>query len=196
MKVLLPVLVFLGTIFASCEYDEDPEDIKIYYSTGNLYCEGAYRILYKRDDCTFCVRLKHKFQIGDWKFYHPNGSLSLISIYDNNGKPLNLKSYSDDGEIEKISVTIYSGKSILYSHKEFFDEGRLYKEVHYRFPRKGDGLSVHKEIIYYHDNGKIKERYEYVDGKLSGLNKEWNKEVDLLLTVEYENGLIIQPKKK
>lgn len=100
--------------------------------------------------------------IGNFYYYHPNGLLSMIAHFDDNGNAIGTwEIYNDfDGNIErKVTFTDKPTEKFQY---EYYFSGELYQKY-----RMMNDL-VEDSLVRYYRNGTVKEYYIYKNNKRNG----------------------------
>ncbi|MDO9260840.1 MAG: hypothetical protein Q7U08_02725 [Flavobacteriaceae bacterium] len=188
-KQLLIISIFF--MFVMCnenskiENERETQKIVVKYNNGNIYCEGTYLV-----DKEVKTPL---YFIGIWKYYYPNGNLSSVSELDDTGEWISHKSYRLNGILKSASIT---KDNISYS--SFFNEdGKLQSETITRVETEinSEGEDEQKTTFktnkLYYDNNQLKREWYEVDDEYNGLDKMWDEKGNLILSVEYKNGFII-----
>ena len=99
-----------------------------------------------------------------------------------------------------ISLGSLCAQSLIEENGKFYEDGRLFtgKIVEYRdgVVRKEILISkgeIHKNIRFYHSNGKLQEQGGYKKGKKNGLWTVWNKDGQKISEAYYIKGKKIKP---
>ena len=110
--------------------------------------------------------------------------------HDKNGDVLNGKKYTEDGIL--IYSAVISENTILET--EYFDDGAIKSEtIQTTEEEYEDGEeyeTIFEEIKEYYKSGELKEQRTYIDGQLENVVKIWDKSGDVILEVNYKDGLI------
>ena len=72
---------------------------------------------------------KTRLKVGEWKFYHENGNLSLVGHYKNGLEHGEHRSYYENGQLKIVSL--YDNNSRVGEWKFFTESGRLAKTEYY-----------------------------------------------------------------
>lgn len=182
-------LISILLLISSCNSIKEIEnkEIKIFYNNGNLYCKGSRRIYKKRGK-------KIENRIGIWKSYYPDKTIESQIAYSNEGDIISYKKYSQDSII-LISYTYTElNENVIINESYYYETGELEKEIIYKYLSEIDEegyeynieLETRKE---YYKNGTIFEQTEYEDDIII-YKKRWDKNSNLILELEYKNGLI------
>lgn len=161
---------------------------KVYYPTGELKVEGAY---------------KEGVRVGDWTFYHKNGKTEQKGKYLR-GKPHGeWKWYYDDGSLlreESYRKGIEDGFTMEYDRTgEIITKGEYidgYKEGEW-FYKVGDHTEVGSYVadmktgpwVHTYDNGKSNFKGEFLDGNENGKHKYWFRNGKVMMEGKYTMGL-------
>lgn len=175
------VLTFLLT---SCNNitELEPEKVKIHYKTGALFCEGTHRV-YKEG------LSKKKNRIGVRTFYYPNGKISDQNEYDETGEMINSNEYDNKGLLTVSQIV----QDNITKKTEYFPDGKLKSQLIETVEMETEDEEEVKIYYYtykeYFKNGVIRELREYIGSDIQSL-QVWDENEDLILEVEYENGII------
>lgn len=133
-------------------------------------------------------------RIGMWKFYFPNGELEHLQEYDKDGKLINQKTYSLNGTLI-YSETVTDN---ITNANFYYDNGKIKTESISKIVTESNGdddsETTHETLKEYLPNGLLYSQSNYKDGNLEGLKNIWDTTGNLVLSIEYKNGLIIQKK--
>lgn len=194
MKVKILIFnLMLSFIFTGCsdvfnfwgKVEEKPDEkIILYYNNGFKFCEGIHRVYKKR----FSTKKNRK---GIWNFYNPDGTVAQVIKYDKNGNTIFHYSYNDEGQLEKTLT--HSSKTDIYL--EFYSDGAIkFENIRTLITKKDEDdeeYVIKKELVSrYHKNGKLRSQKEYVDDEIQGKYKCWDEKGNLLIEVEFVDGLI------
>jgi len=156
---LLVICILLTQLSCSTYKDKPNEKLVIYYNNGYKFCEGKYDVYESHGN-------EYKDRIGLWNFYHSNGKLEELILYDDEGEVLNYKQYRESGIIERSEI--YDGVKIVYS--EYNEIGSIVSEkVVIEEVVNEDGeewTDIYTTIYTYYDNGQIKSQKEYENDEL------------------------------
>ena len=161
------------------------KDIVDYHDNGRVKAEGK----------TF-----HGYRDGKWKFYDSNGKLLKTAYYlmgeiAKEEKPYVAKeflTYHDNGRVKEQGQTSENKRDGEW--KIFDSKGNLVKVVLY----KDDQIVIEKnpkeikDVVTYHDNGRIKEQGQTYMGERDGKWKFYNSKGQLSKTIHYLVGDIIK----
>lgn len=122
---------------------------KEYYFSGGLKAEGKY---------------KEGKRVGEWKFYHPNGELEQIGVYNDEGEEDGIWTwYYPDGNLLR-EESYYKGMRDGYS-VEYDENGEIIS--------KGEFIEDRRQGEWIFDYGDHREEGEYFDGMRNGLWKSY-----------------------
>jgi len=182
-------LISILLLISSCDSikEIDSKEIKVSYDNGNLYCKGSRRS-YKKRAKTFENR------IGIWNFYYPDKTLELQIEYDNEGGIPSYKKYSQDGIISISYTYTELDENLVINKIYYYETGELQQESIYKYVSEIDDESneydIESETIKtYYKKGNIFQHTEYEDDTLIN-KKRWDENNDLILELEYKDGLI------
>ena len=187
-----PVIVILSML-AACSKNSDEtknngekiETVVVHYNNGNVFCSGQHKA--KKDD--------KPIRVGNWKFYHPNGKISDDMDYDENGVWMSRKYYSEDGKIVQTELE----NDNIYLATTYYKSGNIKEETLEKkvVEKDEDDSSEWTETVVkeFYPSGILKEQTEYLDGNPNGEKKIWDSTGVLLITVKYEDGIIISDHK-
>jgi uncharacterized protein len=118
-------------------------------------------------------------------------------LYVDNKKNGNSEVYFEDGKT-KISIQYKDGQKFGFQ-REYDINGNLIEVIEYR-----NGVEIDRDIINrysdslrvgiwksFYENGNLKVEENYIEGKLNGLRKEYNKSGELIKTYRYQNGVLV-----
>ncbi len=108
-------------------------------------------------------------------YYYENGKLKEIIEYSNNKKNGESIEYDKDGRI--ITKKQYR-KGVLVEREKIN-----------RYNEKGEKHGVWKE---FYSNGRVKNEKPYIDGLLNGYYKEFDKSGQLIVSLRYQEGKLIE----
>lgn len=199
-------------LFYNCNNKSDKETelqrIHIKYKNGNIYCDGFHSVLKKNG--------LPKNRTGIWKFYYPDGALEAIKEYNENGEHIGVwKTYYTNGKLKTMQEYDEYGKEVNY--KYYFENGKLsYSEVYkndityttdydengkIKFESvshvvtessdEGESETTSETYNKYYPNGQLLSKSSFEDGILQGNESFWDSTGNLVLTIEYKNGLIV-----
>lgn len=217
MKQLLAIFFFAFLIGCSESTDKIEEstpkfeDVILYYNNGNIFCSGKHKV----------ENNYSKIRIGDWKFYNANGKIEYEMNYNEKGGKVSEKRYFEDGKIKYDDQ--FDGEGVLVSGKSYNKDGKIietiienedtYLKTTYYLngniaeeyletkvaEKDEDGYEItnQKSIVReYYPSGNIREQSELLDNKPNGEKKIWDSTGVLLITVKYDDGIIITNDKK
>lgn len=125
-----PVSLFKGSICESGQYFMyGKKEDKIYYETGELYAQGAYKIS-KEYDPQYKMELFSYRQQGLWKFYYKNKHL-MKNIWYDNGDLVRLEGFYETG---KLKVTGYYGSCKIKEWINYSEDGEVIFKITYDNP--------------------------------------------------------------
>ena len=184
-------LISILLLISSCNSikEIDNKEIKVLYNNSNLYCKGNRRI-YKKG------MKKFENRIGIWNFYYPDKTLELQIEYDHLGDIVYYKKYSQDGIISISYTDTELDENVIINKMYYYASGELEQESIYKLENEiyddGNEYDIETETIKkYYKNGNILEQTEYVND-VCRYRKRWDKDGNLILELEYNNGLIDQ----
>lgn len=183
IRNLITIFTLLFLIAACNNITElKPEKVKIHYKTGELWCEGTYRV-YKEG------LSEKKNRIGVWNFYHLDGKISDQIEYDKFGNMINRKEYSTLGLLTVSQIV----EDNVTTKTEYLPNGTTKYELIERVELETDD-DAESEVYYYtykefFENGKIRELREYTGEDIQSL-QIWDEKENIILEVEYEDGII------
>ncbi|HSH52304.1 MAG TPA: hypothetical protein VK982_11335, partial [Bacteroidales bacterium] len=108
-------------------------------------------------------------------YYYNNGKIKKIIPFTDDVK--NGLAFEFDADSNIISVTRYRNNEII-----------LHEEIN-RYDNQGKKTGIWKN---FYPNGTIKEKKEYLNGRLNGVNKIYNKEGFLINALQFKNGELIK----
>jgi len=183
VKSFLSIFALLCLVTACNNITElKPEKVKIYYKTGELFCEGTHRV-YKEG------LSEKKNRIGVWTFYYPDAGIYSQIEYDDAGKMINSNEYDINGLLS-ISQTV---KDNITNKTEYLPSGKMKSQLIERLEIESEDDEDYEVYFYtykkFYENGNVQELREYIGSDIQSLNV-WNENGDLILDVEYEDGII------
>jgi len=161
-----------GTVIHKGFYEDGQLKVfKNFYPNGNV--ERSFRIL----DNKRCEMIEY-FQDGKVKSeityydgnaqkqidYYPNGVVSYIEESEKSNDYLfRRNSYKDDGN-PTIIFEIIDKKKKIYTHKEFYDNGKIKEEGEMKFSLDASDYVKEGVWIYYDESGKQTKKEKYHNG--------------------------------
>ncbi|MBK6835536.1 MAG: hypothetical protein IPG89_15175 [Bacteroidetes bacterium] len=161
-----------GTILHKGFYEDGQLKVfKNFYPNGNV--ERSFRII----DLKRCEQIEY-FQDGKIKSeiifydgntqkqtdYYPNGVISYVEESEKNNDYLYKRnSYKEDGN-PTIIFEILDKKKKTYTHKEYFDNGKLKEEGEMKFSVDASDYVKEGTWIYYDESGKETRKEKYHNG--------------------------------
>ncbi len=179
------------------EYKDDQQVglRKVYYENGQLEFEGEYKdgkkvglwkMYYENGQLKNEVRFKDDQKEGLCKSYLENGQLfgegeykdgkkvGLWKVYYENGQLLSEGKYKDDQQVGLWKEYRENGQLIEEFNNEVNSKAALQEEDQKSFSNTSSDKSKTKEVIEYHDNGKLlKKGILDIDEKPHGNFKFW-----------------------
>jgi antitoxin component YwqK of YwqJK toxin-antitoxin module len=106
--------------------------------------------------------------------------------YDEQGELISYNFYSDSGVLALSGST----KEKQSFETEFYDNGKLKTETVSETSKEADSEVEVSNIREYYQDGHLWRESRKEDGVLDGVMKVWDKKGNLVLRVQYSNGLI------
>jgi antitoxin component YwqK of YwqJK toxin-antitoxin module len=128
-------------------------------------------------------------KIGIWKAYFPNGILKSEINYKNNRACGQAILYFENGKISEEGNWNYSRWNDSY--KMYYDNGQLCQSFFYSKSGLRQGMQY-----YYYSNGQLAITINCVNGKESGVKKEYDETGFLFRETTYYDGVIDVSKTK
>lgn len=148
-----------------------------YYENGQLRKKGLYSKYYSE-----LLKQNQSVRTGEWKSYHENGKLWIVSNYNDKGQFIGEhKVYHSNGQIAEEGIyELYdsghvTGKAGMW--KYYHENGQVKSIENYSKPGRKEG-----EVEEFYENGKIKSVAKYEDGKRISF-REYYESGQLSLTV-------------
>lgn len=140
---------------------------KEFYSNGQLYSEGQYKL---------------GKVTGSWTYYHPNGQVAKEVAYAD-GKPSGeVKVFNEEGKV--VAKREYAAGRRAGVWEVYNETGeQKTREDHYQ-----DGKANGVFKVWY-DNGQIRREVPFANGKQDGVAKEWTRIGDKRAEVSFKDGL-------
>ena len=175
---------------------------EIVYNKKNKLFTGAL-VLPDKDNVSTTYYYKNGKKNGVATSYYDNQQLRLETVYENGHKNGAEAMFAKDGNAiyqRNYKDDILDGEEILFHaggkprQRSFYKNGELNDKVQYFDPNGSlikietykNGVKNGKEEII--ENGRLKEEYNYVDGKISGIVKKYNEKY-LVEEIEYKDNL-------
>lgn len=130
---------------------KNKEDLKIYFSTGEL--KGVGQLLKGERD-------------GKWTFYFPNGDIESTGSYTNGERDGTFKWYYENGQL--ASTVNFSNDVEEGYFKSYYRNSNLKSEGYYK-----EGQKV-GEWKYYYSNGNLSGEEYYLGGLINGKDKSYD----------------------
>ncbi|MBK8945444.1 MAG: hypothetical protein IPM32_09270 [Ignavibacteriae bacterium] len=179
MKII--VLIAISLLWGC---SENIEHVKIRYNNGNLFCVGKYWISH-----SFYSFKRHK--IGEWKFYNIDNSLHSQQNFDDDGKLIQLKTYSEDNKLLKSFIK----KEGISFTTNYYTTGEIKEEIIETIEVAGNEEDnwqyKNSEYKKYYKNGIQKENCTYEDGVIQGIYKIWDENGNLMAEIKYMDGMVV-----
>jgi len=171
-------LFAIAGILSACHSDKPQiQQVKIYYSNGSLFCEGAH--FYSDDK-------KDTIRVGVWKFYFPSKQLESEQEYDEKGELNRLNEYSDRG----VLLASSSKKDNLWIQSQFYESGKLKSETVTQTDEGEYQTLQTANVKEYYSSGRLFSESHYIDGLLDGTMTRWDSSGNIVLKVNYRRGLV------
>jgi antitoxin component YwqK of YwqJK toxin-antitoxin module len=169
--------------------------IKEFYANGKLKLDfnflNGFIVLQKWYFANGLLAELADYEKREFKVYHKNGKLR----YDSENKVTGSYSMSSGRYSSGINKDIYNINTSAYNrkgwHKEFYENGKLYKQFKIiESTDKYDYKVYNFDSIYkeWHSNGFQSKKFNYLNGILEGSYKEWHKNGKLEIQANYING--------
>jgi antitoxin component YwqK of YwqJK toxin-antitoxin module len=188
-----------------------------YYENGNKKSEGSFKDGNFNDSWVFYfengkikeeINYFNNYKNGIYKYYYLNGKLKESGSFKDDNYHGNYISYFENGNIEKEGKFIDGKYDELWSFN--FENGNPKGKGSFKM---SDGSEMGSTGIpkngrtgiwrFFHDNGLVKDEFNYIDGKINGNFKSFNElgkiktegsikndKIEGLYTSYYENGKI------
>lgn len=146
---------------------------KEYYSSGQLYAEGSFRL---------------GTAVGEWTYYHPNGEVAKKVTYADGKPDGGVTVLNDQGKViakRTYAKGLRDGVWETYSQ----DGEQKLREDHYS-GGKANGI-----FKVWFSNGQLRREVPFVDGKQEGVAKEWTSTGEKRAEVSFRGGLKDGPTK-
>lgn len=140
--------------------------------------QGEYIFKY-RNHIQIKGQFENNVQSGEW-VYTPDKELKIVGNFVNGQKQGDWKYYLNDKLISvlKFENGIIEGRSVGY-----YENGQLACEVYYQNDKRNGTMTV------YYQDGNVKEIENYNQGVADGIYKKFGQSGDVLIEIEYRNGL-------
>jgi antitoxin component YwqK of YwqJK toxin-antitoxin module len=115
--------------------------------------------------------------------FYPSGIIKSVISFENNKKQGYFAYFNEDGTLFLDGILInnkFNGASITYINSKKYREENLIDDI-----RNGT-------IIYYYQNGNIRQIGNYINGKLENLYKYYTEDGKLAKVKEYKNDTIVK----
>ncbi len=154
-----------GSLSLDCKYINDKMDgeCRGYYEDGSLQSESLY---------------KEGAHAANSKWYYPDGKLKKEEIFEN-GKKIAENTYYENQQL--VSHLEYDDKNIVIVWKEFFDDGRLKREMKngkfVDYDEQREDEEEMKELTDLIDQGKADAQTYFGRGAYYHSKGEWDKAI-------------------
>ena len=140
--------------------------------------QGEYIFKY-RNHIQIKGQFENNVQSGEW-VYTPDKELKIVGNFVNGKKQGDWNYYLNDKLISvlKFENGILEGRSVGY-----YENGQLACEVNYNNDKRNGTMTV------YYQDGNVKEIENYNQGVVNGIYKKFGPAGDVLLEIEFRNGL-------
>lgn len=118
---------------------------------------------------------------GNWKWFYSDGTLKQEATYQKGNLEGPYTSYHPNGQLKEKGT--YINDSLEGENRYFNDYGALIEK---KFYKKGE---LHGPYTGYYESGELKKfEYNYVDGFIEGVVKEYYENGQLKFTAPYQKG--------
>lgn len=197
-----------GMVSDSIYYDADTITKAVTFSSANVRCivpfvnnkpNGIKRCYYENDSLQATGEFHDNNHVGEWKFYHPNGSLASYEYFGDSNIRVFLRKYSISGDVVKSM-----GRGIAFIYSE--DDTVLFKGENYdayifmvdppdckvslTLARLDNNLDVVSKKDVKIENGYVHTRYSSMDVKTHKLGYLWT--IRNLNDSLLDSGMVVQ----
>jgi antitoxin component YwqK of YwqJK toxin-antitoxin module len=171
-------LILFALLLSSCSSCDEVEEVTIHYKNGTLFCNGKNKIEQK----LFHI---NKYRIGYWNFFYPNGKISSKQLYDDEGNIKALDDFDFNGNLTKKYLANSDGE-LIYN----YCNGILTDQVVTKFDPENEDSDVSGDHYEYYPNGKPFIIKHIINDELNGMCKSFDENGNLILEINYEDGII------
>jgi uncharacterized protein len=150
------------------------------YSSSGSYILGGYKEYYINGHLKVQGNYDSSGVAGKWLYYHKNDTLNNIIFYKK-GK-MTGRSYRFDPNSHLTSEEFYDNEGNSIREKEFEADGTILADMNYEY-------GSHTFEINF-PNGKLKEKKNFADNGLHGLNETYHPNGQLATQSEYSHGSV------
>ena len=212
MRTLFYFTIFLALVGCSLKLNKKitVRDGLVYEKNSNKPLSGKVTIpggFYEGVEGESRGEIKEGKQTGLWKFYHSNGKLAEVSLWNNNVKDGPMTTFYKNGN-KKVECNIKDGK-LDGLQTIWHENGQIKKQLTFlngnehglikQWEKNGDLLAEfnskdgnkHGNCIHYYSNGTKEWVHNYKDGKEDGSSTQWYPNGSKKLEGVWEDGKII-----
>ena len=180
IKYFYPLIISLfAVLLSSCSSCDQNEEISIHYKNGTLFCNGKHNIEQK-------LFSKEKYRVGYWNFFYPNGKLESKIYYDNDGSMKTYEGFNHAGNLNE-KYRAYPDSEFVYYYNP---NGNLDKKIIKKFDSDDEDPDVYGEVYEYYPDGKLYSIRHFVNDKNDGICKTFDESGNIILELNYEEGII------